>query len=331
MTTNTNPTSTTNTSQLQLNTPSSSRWLLGWMNYVAKWMGGYDDTAYQFPMKDNGEIDLTPEDWSEWEWILSSSEEFLQKHNQGQMEKTESELNILRGTSSQFRLRPHFLLTASRVLHALSATDKASLLESLDAGKRSKVIADAVKQYEDSWRQWIKENFFKEDNKQESWKKFDNFYSEQPYTKNTVGILREVAWQASHGQNGTLTNKVLADITWSIWNALRGSVRGALERDLSQEELLNIADTVCEIQTTLSKLWAETVRNSKGGKEREGILVQKWKVEDAKRIEKLKKRKSVDGKWDPRPVTIKATERAHNHKEISDFLAQSLYFRVRKV
>lgn len=107
-------------------------------------------------------------------------------------------------------------------------------------------------------------------------------------------------------------------------------MRGALDRDLSQDELLCIADTVCEIQSPLSKLWADTVRISKGGKEREGILVSKWKLEDAKRMEKLK-RKSIDGKWDPRPVSIKPSERAHNHKEIREFLAKSLYFRVRKV
>lgn len=80
---------------------------------MAKWMGGtYDETTiHQLPM-DNGQVEellLTQEDWSEWEWILSSSEEFLQKHNQGQMEKTESELNLLRGPSSQ--VRRHFTLS----------------------------------------------------------------------------------------------------------------------------------------------------------------------------------------------------------------------------
>jgi hypothetical protein len=45
------------------------------------------------------------------------------------------------------------------------------------------------------WREWVKETFFHDENIFENWKKFDNFYSEQPYTKNTVGILREVAWQ----------------------------------------------------------------------------------------------------------------------------------------
>lgn len=124
---------------------------------------------------------------------------------------------------------------------------------------------------------------------------------------------------------------MLADITWSIWNALRGSVRGALDRDLSQDELSLVADAVCELQFPLSLLWADTVRISKGGKEREGVLVNKWKIEEARRVEKMKKRKSVDGKWDPRPVTIKPSERAHNHNEIKEYLANSLYFRVRKV
>jgi hypothetical protein len=176
----------------------------------------------------------------------------------------------------------------------------------------------------------LKETFFHDEGIFESWKKFDNFYSEQPYTKNTVGILREVAWQASHGQNGTLTNRVLADITWSIWNALRGSVRGALDRELTAEELKSIADVVCEIQGPLLRLWASTVRISKTGRAREGVLVNKWKQEDLKRSE-MRARRKVDGKWDPSPVSIKPSERAHNHKEIREKLANSLYFRVRKV
>jgi hypothetical protein len=180
------------------------------------------------------------------------------------------------------------------------------------------------------WRQWIKNTFFPDS---EKWNCFNNTYSEQPYAKNTVGILREVGWQASHGQNGTLTNKVLADITWSLWNTLRGSIRGAMERDLTQEELGQVADMVCEMQGTLAQLWIETVRNSKGGKAREGVLVGQWKKEDAKRAASMieLRTRGVDGKWDPRPVTIKPSERAMNHKEIRDFLSHSLFFHVQKV
>lgn len=321
---------TSNETHIQITPPASSRWLLGWMNYVAKWMGNGEELSATQVEGEFGEEDMTPEDWTEWEWIMSPSEEFLQKHSQWQMEKTESELNILRGTSSQFRLRPHFLLSATRTIASASTSDRLDLQTTLDSGKRSKVIADVVKQYENDWRQWVKDNFFHEESRTESWKKFDNFYSEQPYTKNTVGILREVAWQASHGQNGTLTNRVLADITWSIWNALRGSVRGALDRELSAEELKSIADRVCEIQGPLVQLWAATIRISKTGRAREGVLVNKWKQEDVKRAE-VRARRKVDGKWDPSPVSIKPSERAHNHKEIREKLANSLYFRVRKV
>lgn len=97
-----------NESRVQINPPASSRWLLGWMNYVAKWMGPGDvDNGSTSHMEGEFEEDMTPEDWSEWEWIMSPSEEFLQKHNQWQMEKTESELNTLRGTSSQVCISFH--------------------------------------------------------------------------------------------------------------------------------------------------------------------------------------------------------------------------------
>lgn len=261
---------------------------------------------------------------------MSPAEEFLQKHSQWQMENTLNELNTLRGASSQFRLRPRFLVRATQVLSALSPADKLEVQESLDSGKRSKVIADVVRKLENEWRQWIKDTFFPDS---EKWGRFDNTFSEQPYTKNTVGILREVAWQASHGQNGTLTNRVLADITWSIWNALRGSIRGALDRDLTQDELGQVADKVCEIQQPLTQLWIETVRNSKGGKAREGVLVGQWKQEDAKRAASMieLRTRGVDCKWDPRPVTVKPSERAINTKEIRELLAHSLFFHVQKV
>lgn len=79
---------------------------------MAKWVGGQEETQiHQLPMDNeaNDFEEFTQEDWSEWEWVMSTSEEFLQKHNQWQMEKTESELNILRGTSSQ--VRRHFTLS----------------------------------------------------------------------------------------------------------------------------------------------------------------------------------------------------------------------------
>lgn len=101
------------TSHVQINPPASSRWLSGWMNYVAKWMGNGEENDIPTQIDEFEEGDIKPEDWAEWEWILSPSEEFLQKHNQWQMEKTESELNILRGTSAQVCIIIVIIITQS--------------------------------------------------------------------------------------------------------------------------------------------------------------------------------------------------------------------------
>lgn len=90
-----------NEGQMQINTSSSSKWLLGWMEYVSKWIVG-EDGAVREPSEDDDEfVVCAPEDWSEWEWVMSPTEEFLMKHSQWQIQKTESELDTIRGASSQ--------------------------------------------------------------------------------------------------------------------------------------------------------------------------------------------------------------------------------------
>jgi hypothetical protein len=299
----------------------SQSWL-GWLNPFSKWIGNNNpdllvpDIHPQAP----------PDDLSEWEYILSNTEEFLQKHTEGQIQKTASELNSLRG-ASQFMLRPMFMLSATNTLGALSPADRKELETPLDSSERAKVITDIIRRFEDEWRIWIQNSFFEGD---DNWGKFEHFYSEQPYTKNTVGILREVGWQASHGQDGTLPAKVLADIGWSMCNALRGSIRGALDHDLNNEELSNIANKVCAIMPSLVQLWIETVRHTKAGRAREGKLVRKWKEQEAiakSKIASMRATGRIDGRYEGGPVSVKPWERANSKSDIAAALSSKLHFR----
>jgi len=247
----------------------------GWLGYIGGWRSDEKRLSNVDNPKAPSEVDSTF--WKDWEWVMSSSEEILFKHSQHQLESTLNELSRIRGASLQFRIRPKFLNSAVSVLSAMKTEDRIELQLSLDAPKRSKVITDVIHACEEEWKSKIKDAFFQD---RKDWSRFDQLYGEQSYSKNTVGVLREVGFQASHGHNGTLTPRVLADISWSMWNALRGSVRGSLERDLLQDELYDLADIVCGIQEPLVSLWLSTIRISKSGHSREGVLVGKWKEQD---------------------------------------------------
>jgi len=309
---------------------SGGGWLsyFGISSYVSRWIKNSVDGDQQDGRKMDGatEVRITEEDWADWEWVMSSSEEILQRHTQSQIDKTEKELSNIRGNSLYFRIRPHLLDNAIQVIGSLTMQERMELNIPLDSSKRSKVITDVIRGLEDEWRGWIKNTFFEGN---ETWARYEHSFREQQYSKNTVGILREVGWQASHGYNGTINPKVLADVTWSIWNALRGSIRGVLDRDLTVDELTSIAEKVCMIQAPLVQLWLETVQNSKGGRAREGLLVQKWQKEAecaVSRIATLRANGQIDGKYEGGPVRIKPSEHSMAQRDIVALLNKRLTF-----
>ena len=69
---------------------------------MSTWMSnGSQNIEAPIHIEGKFEEEIHSEDWSEWEYVMSPSEEFMQKHNQWQIQRTETELNTLRGTSSQ--------------------------------------------------------------------------------------------------------------------------------------------------------------------------------------------------------------------------------------
>eukprot|EP01113_Clastostelium_recurvatum_P046026 TRINITY_DN8004_c0_g1_i1.p1 TRINITY_DN8004_c0_g1~~TRINITY_DN8004_c0_g1_i1.p1 ORF type:complete len:217 (-),score=12.78 TRINITY_DN8004_c0_g1_i1:65-715(-) len=203
----------------------------GWFSWLGYYLFPSTSSSITPPPSPPANLD----DWSEWEWVLSRTEEFLVKQSQVEIAKTLCELDSLRA-SPHLKIKPIFLKGAMETILSLRPEDRAELHHSLDSSKRSKVITDIVRQFGDEWREWIRTHCFEGDVQlqSEKWNRFILSYSEQTYSKNTIGILREVGWQASHGVDGTLSPRVLGDITWSICNALRGAIRGALEHDIDQ-------------------------------------------------------------------------------------------------
>lgn len=105
-----------------------------------------------------------------------------------------------------------------------------------------------------------------------------------------IGSAKELAFSASHGtKTSGLNEKVLAEILWAIWyqipfvlirrKTLLESLRNSgCELDETASSLL--ADEVCKCKENFVCLWVATVKNSRNGAKREGILVQKWKQEE---------------------------------------------------
>lgn len=157
-------------------------WLYGLVSIVSKWVVGDGNLEQTSTLLTN---DIEPEDLQEWEWVLSATEEFLQQHAQWRMEKTVNELNSLRN-AAQFKMRPYLMEGAVKVLESLTDEERTELEVPLDASKRAAVITDVVRKLEDEWAAWIKNTFFTED---ETFSRFESSYREQPYSKNTIGIL----------------------------------------------------------------------------------------------------------------------------------------------
>jgi len=310
----------------------SAGWFSGWFGYFFSPPKRFSlaehsssPPAHSFPTLVDANLD-------DWEWVLSRTEEFLLKQSENEIARTLSELSELRGVASYFKLKPVFLRRATDVMLSLRPEDRAELQNPLDSSKRSKVITDVVRQYADEWKEWIRKRFFEKNimaQQYDKWNKFSVSYCEQTYSKNTIGILREVGWQASHGIDGTLSAKVLCDITWSIWNALRGAIRSAIEFDIPQDDLLALAEAVSKMEFDLTQLWLATIRTSKGGTQREGLVVTGWIAEEKieqQRILDMKSLGQVDERYEGGRIEIHDWERkkAGEVRKIKNSLQQTL-------
>jgi hypothetical protein len=66
----------------------------------------------------------------------------------------------------------------------------------------------------------------------------------------------------------------MVDILWSLWKTLIEVIRAAIGTDLDPSQMKRLADAVAIVREPLSELWVQTATKSKGGRLREGQLVE---------------------------------------------------------
>lgn len=96
----------------------------------------------------------------------------------------------MRKAASMLKFRPFYLTEAKKRLAAMSPKELQDLSTFLDASKRSKIIGDVVRHFQDQWLESIRVNFFSEN--EDAWNQFREDYKEKPYSRNVVGSLNEL-------------------------------------------------------------------------------------------------------------------------------------------
>jgi hypothetical protein len=276
--------------------------------------------------------------WHEWEWVLSKTEEFAMRQTTDDASRIKEELMKLRQSAKLLQFRTYFhneVVSPTFVSIQRNQTEARDLASELDASNISKIISDVITQMEDKWLIFIGTTFFNEPELQTKWEQFQSEYKEKPYERNVVGSLKELAFSAAYGRrNMGITEKILVDILWSMWKALTEVIRTALGIDLTQEQLILVAQAISEVTDPLVHLWIETVKNSRYGRSNEGKLVEKWKKEqelEKRRLKKIKQ-KGVDARYEyiPHRTTAQSTKESH-HVDISSIkriLERTLAFPV---
>jgi hypothetical protein len=117
------------------------------------------------------------------------------------------------------------------------------------------------------------------------WREWAARFGETAWEKGTLGEMRGVAWQASHGaasQTG-LTARLLGEIGWSLFNSLALSLRVAVGRELSSGETSEVLHAVLPAVRTILELWLATGRVSMNSRPRQGRLAAVWRAQDEAR------------------------------------------------
>lgn len=99
-------------------------------------------------------------DLNDWEWVRSPREEYAIKISLENALRIERELKELKKTASSIKLRKYFFNKCSKYMNSLSAEERKILQIPLDAPKRSAIIKAAIKLLEQTWLEFIREQFF---------------------------------------------------------------------------------------------------------------------------------------------------------------------------
>eukprot|EP01119_Soliformovum_irregulare_P018096 TRINITY_DN5489_c0_g1_i2.p1 TRINITY_DN5489_c0_g1~~TRINITY_DN5489_c0_g1_i2.p1 ORF type:complete len:356 (-),score=96.19 TRINITY_DN5489_c0_g1_i2:249-1316(-) len=232
------------------------------------------------------------DDLEEWQWIKSKMEEICEKQDillsQKSMQHRTAELQQLSKSAIAFTFKRHFRQVASQCFSHLVLEDRAILSTPLESSDEAYIISDAVRSNQARWLEFIHRHFFEQD--EVGWTKFQSEYREEPYRRNIVGSLREMAHSAAYGQRMKgLTSHILGDILWSFWKTLSFSL--SEYRDLTDYEYSLIAQEMSKLKDQILPNWLEKVRISSRTMAREGLLASKWAAEAQLAMELLASKK----------------------------------------
>jgi hypothetical protein len=275
-------------------------------------------------------------------------------------EKIKTELKKLRQTGHILKTRPLFMEHAKATLSNLPHEDVELLHDSLlIPDLRSSIISRLVNSHSSEWLQTIKRVFFvsseaesaeqqeqmahidennNNDYDEQLWRKYEASFSEKAYSKNVVGAMKESAFLSSHGGGSGLTARVLGDVLWSIWNTLFSSIRACLERELTEMECNILVQQVLHIEGPFIQLWLETIKNSRNGVSRQGVLPAKWRAESEKEKQRLNaiKMRGADARWGQTVAPVSSINTPQDQKEpdfkrLRTLLEENLQFRFNEV
>eukprot|EP01132_Coremiostelium_polycephalum_P005782 gene5782-7192_t len=156
------------------NNTNNSGWtsetILDILYTLSNWLRGIESKPFNEEEYKEKEKEL----WKDWEWILSTTEEFVLKQNQLESVKVLDELDKIKKTASNLKLKPLFIKKAAEVLKSKSSSDIEILKTSLDSNKRSAVLSTVINTMEEQWLQYIKDRFFYEETKITNFTQQDN-------------------------------------------------------------------------------------------------------------------------------------------------------------
>ncbi len=181
----------------------SSGWLTYILSSLSRFLVTQADSAPAFEshtgMSMNTEMTfLEKEDpelvWSDWEWVLSKTEEFALLQSNVDSLKIKEELTRLRQTAKTIQFRSYFTKLVSPTIKLLQQTPEElnDLCTCLDASKCSKIIHDVIANMEKEWLEFIQTTFFLDPALHTQWLRFRDNYHEKPYERNVVGSLKEL-------------------------------------------------------------------------------------------------------------------------------------------
>ncbi|EGC28230.1 hypothetical protein DICPUDRAFT_160503 [Dictyostelium purpureum] len=145
--------------------PNGSQWtpdIFKIISSLTNWLKGIEENKVSEEEYKLKEIEL----WNDWEWILSTTEEFLIKQNKTDNSKILNELDTLKKAASNLKVKPFFTERAVKELKKDKFTkEELSLLKSspLDPNKRLGVITTVINTFEEQWLEFIKQTFFSDE------------------------------------------------------------------------------------------------------------------------------------------------------------------------